>query len=68
MMAGMAGPGPVETVRKFPDAWNRHDVDGVMALMTDDCVFENTWPPPDGERVEGHVAVREFWELSYVKG
>ncbi len=58
----MAEAGPVETVRRFQDAWNRHDVDGVMALMTEDCVFESTWPPPDGERVEGHRAVRAFWE------
>ena len=33
-----------------------------MALMTDDCVFETTWPPPAGERVVGQPAVRAFWE------
>ena len=35
-------------IHAFNDALNRHDVDAVMALMTDDCVFENTWPAPDG--------------------
>ncbi len=30
--------------------------------MTEDCVFESTWPPPDGERVVGHGAMRTFWE------
>jgi ketosteroid isomerase-like protein len=50
------------TVDRFNDALNRHDVEAVMALMTDDCVFENTWPAPDGERHEGQVAVRAFWE------
>ncbi|HEY7035429.1 MAG TPA: nuclear transport factor 2 family protein [Thermomicrobiales bacterium] len=50
------------TVHAFNDALNRHDVDAVMALMTDDCVFENTWPTPDGERYEGQAAVRAFWE------
>jgi predicted ester cyclase len=25
-------------------------------------VFENTFPPPDGERHVGQVAVRKFWE------
>lgn len=25
---------------QFAAAWNRHDVDGLMACMTDDCVFE----------------------------
>ena len=29
-----------------------------MALMTDDCIFENTYPPPDGARHEGQAAVR----------
>lgn len=46
----------------FNDAFARHDVDAVMAAMTEDCVFENTYPPPDGERYEGQAAVRAFWE------
>ena len=52
----------VETIERFNAAFNRHDVDAVMALMTPDCVFENTWPAPDGERYEGQAAVRAFWE------
>ena len=51
-----------ETIERFNDAFNRHDVDGVMALMTEDVVFENTGPAPDGERYEGQAAVRAFWE------
>jgi ketosteroid isomerase-like protein len=50
------------TVEEFNEALNRHDVDAVMALMTDDVVFENTSPSPDGERYEGQAAVRAFWE------
>jgi len=46
----------------FNEAFGRHDVDGVMRAMTDDCVFENTCPPPDGERYVGQEAVRGFWE------
>jgi ketosteroid isomerase-like protein len=49
-------------VRRFLDAFGRHDVDGIMAAMTEDCVFENTYPPPDGERHAGQAAVRRFWE------
>jgi ketosteroid isomerase-like protein len=49
-------------VEQFSAALNRHDVDAMMALMTDDCVFENTYPPPDGERFVGQAAVRAFWE------
>jgi ketosteroid isomerase-like protein len=49
-------------VERFNTAFNAHDVDGVMAAMTDDCLFENTGPAPDGERYEGAVAVRAVWE------
>ena len=49
-------------VRTFNEAFNRHDVDAVMAAMTDDCIFDSTRPPPDGELFEGQVAVRQFWE------
>lgn len=48
------------TIDKFNEAFNRHDVDAVMALMTDDVVFDNT-SPPDGARYEGQEAVRAFW-------
>jgi len=45
-------------IDRFNAAFNAHDLDAVMALMTDDCVFENTYPPPDGERFVGAAAVR----------
>jgi ketosteroid isomerase-like protein len=49
-------------VHRFNEAFNRHDVDLVMAAMTADCVFENTRPVPDGERLEGQERVRAFWK------
>ncbi len=49
------------TVDRFNDAFNRHDTDGVAAMLTDDTVFEDTSPAPDGKRVEGKAAVAEFW-------
>ncbi len=49
------------TINAFNEAFGRHDVDAVMALMTDDCIFENTLPTPDGERHVGQAAVRAFW-------
>lgn len=30
--------------------------------MTEDCMFENTSPFPDGTRYEGAPAVRAYWE------
>ena len=52
----------IATIEQFNDALNRHDVDAVMALMTDDCLFEATGPAPDGVRHEGAAAVRAVWE------
>lgn len=49
-------------VERFNHAFNRHDVDAVMNLMTDDCIFENTNPPPDGARLVGAAAVRAYWQ------
>jgi ketosteroid isomerase-like protein len=51
----------LETVARFNVALNAHDLDAIMALMTEDCVFENTTPRPDGERYEGQAAARTFW-------
>jgi len=52
----------IKAVEAFNEALNRHDVDAVMAAMTEDCVFENTSPSPDGTRYRGHAEVRAFWE------
>jgi cation diffusion facilitator family transporter len=53
--------GTAEAVERFNQAFNDHDVDAVMAAMTDDCVFENT-SPPNGQRYEGQAQVRAAWE------
>jgi ketosteroid isomerase-like protein len=39
----------LEVIAQFNEAFNRFDLDAVMALMTDDIVFVNT-AGPDGER------------------
>src|SRR5262245_34874593 len=55
------------TIGRFNEAFNRHDVDAVMALMTEDVVFENTSPAPDGERYVGQSEVRAFWERFFAQ-
>ncbi len=60
--AATAAADVCRVIEDYNDAWNRHDVDGVLARMTDDCVFESTRPAPDGERFEGKPRVREFLE------
>ena len=49
-------------IDRFNEVFNQHDVDTLMTLFTDDCVFDNTAPFPDGTRYEGQAAVRSFWE------
>lgn len=49
-------------VIEFNEAFNRHDVAGMMSLMTDDCLFENTDPAPDGTVYSGKAAVTRFWQ------
>jgi ketosteroid isomerase-like protein len=45
----------------FHTTFNTHDVDAIMSLMSEDCVFENTFPAPDGARLVGQAAVRAAW-------
>jgi len=52
----------LDIVNRFNEVFNRHDVDAIMALMTDDCVFDNTRPVPDGQRWVGQAEVRSYWE------
>ena len=41
------------------DAWNSHDLDRLMALFADDCVFQASGGPAfDGRRFEGRAQVR----------
>jgi len=51
----------MRAVIAFNEAFNRHDVAGMMQLMTDDCIFENTNPPPDGAVYSGKEAITQFW-------
>jgi ketosteroid isomerase-like protein len=48
-------------VDRFNEAFNRQDPDAVALLLTDDTVFEDTSPAPDGRRIEGKAVVVEFW-------
>jgi ketosteroid isomerase-like protein len=44
---------------RFAAAWNRHDADAIVSMMTEDCVFNSaTGPQLEGQRNQGHAAVR----------
>jgi ketosteroid isomerase-like protein len=55
-----------EVVTRFNAAVNAHDASAVAGLLTDDTVFENTGPAPDGTRIEGKAAVVAFWAKWFV--
>lgn len=70
MAASVVAPGEARasdaTVLKMLDefaaAWNRHDVDGLMACMAADCVFEaSAGPEVAGARHVGRDAVRRAY-------
>jgi steroid delta-isomerase-like uncharacterized protein len=49
----------LELLDRFADAWNRHDLDALLSMMTDDCVFDaSAGPQVCGQRSEGKAAVR----------
>jgi len=48
-------------VEQFGTAWAAHDLEGALALITDDCVFDATGPAPDGIRHVGPAAIRAAW-------
>ena len=48
-------------VRQFSRVWNEHDLDGIIAMFTDDVVFEASFgEQPWGTRAVGKAAAREL--------
>lgn len=57
----------VSDLQSFAEAWNRHDIEAIMRMMPDDCVFEaSAGPDVCGARYVGAQAVRasflEVWQ------
>ena len=48
----------IDAMEKWNQAWDAHDLEGVMALFHDDVVFEN-WT---GGRAEGKEALHKAWQ------
>jgi len=55
-----------QLLEAFADAWNRHDVDALMSMMTEDGIFEaSAGNNVDGERHEGQRSVRAAYEAVF---
>lgn len=51
-------------IRRYNDAWNRHDVEAICSMHTDDMVFANhtAGESAEGGDVAGHIAsIFENW-------
>ena len=54
-------------INNFNDAFSRHDADALAAFLTDDTIFEDTSPAPDGRRIDGKPAVVDFWRAWFAR-
>jgi ketosteroid isomerase-like protein len=58
----------LEFLDAFAAAWNRHDVDAIMAAMTEDCVFEASAGVGVNETVyDGQRQVRKGVEMVFAQ-
>ena len=51
-----------DVIRKFHEAFDRHDPQAMEDLVADDCVIENTNPAPNGARLVGKAACLANWQ------
>ena len=50
----------IRVVLAFNKAFNRHDVVGIIQLLSDDCIFEDSHPAPDGTVYTGKEAIAHY--------
>ncbi|PAU73838.1 nuclear transport factor 2 family protein [Vreelandella alkaliphila] len=56
----------VEFLKAFSDALNNHDIDAVMSMMTDDCIFHAVAGPDlQGKSFVGQAEVRQGLENAW---
>jgi ketosteroid isomerase-like protein len=55
-------PDTTEVIRRFNDAFQRHEPKALVGLVAEECVLENTTPAPNGSRHVGREACLAVWE------
>jgi ketosteroid isomerase-like protein len=58
----MSNKETTELMRRFNDAFLRHDPSVLPELIAKDCVIENTGPAPNGSRHVGRKACLAVWQ------
>jgi ketosteroid isomerase-like protein len=56
-----SSPTTFEVIRRFNDAFQRHDPTSLLPLIAPECVVENSSPAPHGSRHVGREACLELW-------
>jgi ketosteroid isomerase-like protein len=51
-----------EVMRRFNQAFQRHEPDALTELVAEDCIIENTRPAPNGSRHVGRRACLAVWQ------
>lgn len=46
----------------FKDAFNRHEVAGILRLLSEDCLLETSVPAPNGATYRGQEAIAHWWQ------
>jgi ketosteroid isomerase-like protein len=52
----------IRLVLEYKDAFNRHDVRGIMNLMSEDCLIDTTDASPDGIVIPGRENADRYWQ------
>jgi len=53
----------VDFLQAFADAFNAHDADKIVSMMTDDCIFQaSAGPEVDGEKFVGKENVKKAFQ------
>jgi ketosteroid isomerase-like protein len=54
-------------VLDYVAAFNRRDITGMMAGMSDDCIYESSSPAPNGTAYQGKKVLQSYWQEYFSK-
>ncbi|NJD61072.1 MAG: nuclear transport factor 2 family protein [Anaerolineales bacterium] len=57
----------VRTLIAFTEAFNHRDLPGMLALVNESCVFEDSTPAPDGKRLVGKPALAQYYQELFAR-
>ena len=52
----------IRIILQFNEAFNHHDVAGMLQRISSDCIVEDSVPAPDGKRHAGREALAQYWQ------